>query len=197
MATNARDILFNNGKDESGLYDGWTTEELAKITVPDRAVFYDSNVAFTDGNGSIVDTSTNTHTVPNLYETLKGLNNRINVVANTPCDVSSADAHLFVTNNNGVMIAPGNGGDEIATEEETNVSISIGTSAGDKITISATEITFIVGSQSYSLVDIFKMIHELDCRTAALKTNVERSVITHTTLADNAFTLNENKSTGD
>lgn len=190
MATIARDTLFNNSIDKSGLYKGWTEEELTKITVPDRAVFYDSNVAFTDGNGSIVDTSTTTHTIPNLYETLEGLNNRIN---NSSGQVSTADSNLYVTKDSGVLIAPGNGDNNTIASAEENVKISIGTKDGDRINVEATDISFTVGEQTYTLVDVFKMIHELDCRTAVLKTTQERITIDHDMLSNQKYTININK----
>lgn len=192
-ANNARDALFDGKKDTNGLYKEWSNELLSTVTVSDRSVFYDSNIAFTDGNGSIVDNETPTKTVPNLYKTLEGLNTRISDVAKTQSSVSTADANLFVTNNDdGVIVAPGNGSDTNIASAEKNVSISVGTSSGDKITIAAADITFNMGSKSYSLVDIFKMIHELDCRTAAIKTNNTRSNITHDVLAADTFTLTTN-----
>ena len=97
-----------------------------------------------------------------------------------------------------MLIAPGDGNNTaIASGEKQNLSISIGTSSGDTIKIETENITFNIGSQSYSLIGIFQMIHELDCRTTALKTTIARSDVTHDLLTAKKFALTTNLLTDD
>lgn len=168
-----RDELFNNNRDSNGLYSGWSDELLNKVTVTTRTVFYDSNVAFTNGDSTITGTE-NTHTVPNLYATLAGLNSRINDVMPT---TSTADAYLCVTpttDDNDTQICtiqPGDGSPGVGGRPASNTPSDTMTT----LNLSAEQITFTVGDSTYSMLDIFNMIKELDARTAMLKTNISKN----------------------
>ena len=151
-----RDTLFNNGTDtgEGGLYYMWEQDGVTLPQVTERTIFYDSNIAFTSGNASISDNSTKT--VPNLYDTLKGLNQRINNVEGGGASISGITTTINTTNNDVTMKAV-----------DGNTALSL--------TIDATAIKFKFNTGAvYSMEDIFAMLEELRARTHAIKTSEER-----------------------
>ena len=164
-----RDILFNEGTDtgDGGLYHRWSADAVP--TVKERTIFYDSNVAFTDGTASI--STAGTKTVPNLYDTLKGLNQRINDIQDNSSSsggTSIAGITTEINNNNVTMKAENN---------STNLSL----------TIDATAISFKFNDGAvYSMEDIFKMLEELRARTHSIKTNVTRVDIANNYINGNA-----------
>lgn len=167
-----RDALFNNGTDtgEGGLYYKWDEDEVTLPQVTERTIFYDSNIAFTSGNASISDNSTKT--VPNLYDTLKGLNQRINEVEGGGASISGITTTIDTTNNDVTMKA---------IDDGTDLSL----------TIDATAIKFKFNDGAiYSMEDIFAMLEELRARTHAIKTSVERVDI-QTNYINNKATIGE------
>lgn len=153
----SRDDLFNDKTDADGLYSGW--EPFISIpTVVERTVFYDSNVALTNGVAGV--SSADTKTIPNLYATLEGLNKRISAVANT--------------GSNSIV------GIETSIDDvTTNVIMSaIYDSEPHSLTIDAKMISFkFSNGAEYSMEDIFAMLEELRARTFVIKTNIERADI--------------------
>ena len=65
----------------SSIYNGWTDSDLDSLSSSERTIYYDSNIAFTSGDKSIVSGTSGDGSllaVPDLYGTLRGLNTRIN-----------------------------------------------------------------------------------------------------------------------
>ena len=215
MSNEARNALFMAGIDESegGLYEGWN-ELLSNVTVANRTVFYDSNIAFTDGTISCsASTNNQAKTVPNLYETLNGLNHRINEIHEyisdgISCDLnlseeafntlnkqtmSTADAYTFVSRQySDTIIAPGNGVFSIDDYEDRAMSTGVFNDASSTLTLDAKNIRFKVDKQIYSLHDIFDMIKELDARTYALKTSITTRTLNDTDFTSDRFSLSAN-----
>ena len=153
-----RDELFNNKTDNSdnGPYSGWDVAGIDIPAITTRTVFYDSNIAFTNGNAGI--SNENTKTVPNLYDTLVGLNTRINNI------------------NTGSI----NGIETYVDENTTNVIMSaVYNSNPYSLIINANDISFAFNNGArYSMQDIFAMLEELRARTQLISTNVARVGIT-------------------
>lgn len=187
----------------SSVYNGWEPKDLNNLSSSSRTIYYDSNLAFTSGNKSIV-SSTNGDgsllAIPDLYGTLNGLNSRINSV-NSKIDgmqdgeISTADAHLYVnTNDNEHIISPGNGNyqDKLVATNFTTGSISLQStsSSNAKFTVNGDDFAFTVGSNAYTLTEIFTMIEELHARTSTIKTNADRKEISLT--GSQKYVLTEN-----
>ena len=173
-----RDILFNDGVDAEtgGLYHKWIDDGVDIPTVTERTIFYDSNIAFTDGKASV--STANTKTVPNLYDTLNGLNIRINNVEGGGASIRGITTSIDTANSNVTMKAE---------DDVTNLSL----------TIDATAIKFkFTNGAEYSMDDIFKMLEELRARTQTIKTNVTRVNIAENYInanaADNTALWSEN-----
>lgn len=204
MSSFTKDELFNDhiGKNDedkisnaSSVYYGWGAEDLKNITdhSDSRRVYYDSNIAFTDGNGSIVGAdNAGVLAVPDLYGTLKGLNDRINTVSNTNT-TSSADARLYVDEAEGeneFVIAPGNGKDDSknmnATAITANKAISLQNAPAtdetpvSKFTVKAEDFAFKVGNNEVTIINILQMIEELNKRTITISNNQLRDDISFT-----------------
>ena len=214
MMNDAKNALFMAGIDESkgGLYEGWN-DLLSTITVSKRTVFYDSNIAFTDGTIGCSGINGSPKTVPNLYETLNGLNNRINEIheyisEGIPSDggitsdiiteltqqsISTADAYTYVSRDgNQTIIAPGNGSFG-GKDEKRVMATNVFDNADCVLTLDAKNIRFTVDQQTYSLGDIFNMIKELDARTYALKTSITTRALTTADFTSDRFVLSDNR----
>ena len=160
-----RDALFNDKTDKgvNGLYSGWEEALISVPTVVDRTVFYDSNIALTDGVACV--STENVKTIPNLYATLEGLNNRISAVAK---------ANDTTTGNSIVGI-------ETSIDDPKNVNMSaVHNEEPHSLTIDAKMISFKFNNGAeYSMENIFAMLEELRARTFAIKTSIKRAVITN------------------
>ena len=193
------DIFYKNISSgiTSSIYNKWSEEDFSNLTSSARTIYYDSNIAFTSGDKSIVSGTNGDGSllaVPDLYGTLKGLNDRINSVSinNTQGggEISSADALLYVNTSNeeGVVehiISPGGGSfveanKSVANDRQTDCSISLQStlSPGAKFTVNGDDFLFTVNDNTLSLTDLLKMIEELRARTALIKTSVARNVVT-------------------
>ena len=198
---------------EGGLYEGWN-ELLSSISITNRTVFYDSNIAFTDGTTSCSG-GNQPKTVPNLYETLNGLNHRINEIHQyisdgILCDVSlseaaistlnkqtmsTADAYTFVSRlNSDTIIAPGNGNFSDNYDDRV-MATGVSDNTDRMLTLDAKNIRFKVDMQTYSLHDIFNMIKELDARTSVLRTSTTPRSLNTTDFTSDRFVLSENRIT--
>lgn len=165
---NERNKLFNDGvdKNDGGLYHNWVEDLVSVPEVAERTVFYDSNVAFTDGSATI--SVTGTKTVPNLYDTLKGLNQRIDKIKEGGTSICGITTTINKDKNNVTMKA---------IDNSTDLSL----------TIDATAIKFqFTSGVIYSMEDIFEMLEELRARTHAIKTNVTRVGIVENYISANA-----------
>ena len=187
----------------SSVYNQWEPGTFNNLSSSERTIYYDSNIAFTSGDKSIVSTTSGDGsllTVPDLYGTLKGLNTRINDVKNTidniqvgSGELSTADALLFInavdndndSKNDEYIISPGNGSrvegvESVSDNITANADISLqrtksnGT-APTKFTVNGNDFTFTVGINAYTLTDILTMIEELRARTEMFKTNITRN----------------------
>lgn len=175
-----RDELFNSNKGKQGdnaylstIYEGWTNDELAEIKTDDRTIFYDSNIAFTEGNATV--SSGNSRTVPNLYKTLVGLNRRINAKANqntgTVSGIPGLNGNYNDTINEFVLTAY-NPNDN----STDSVPLAIGQD-DNRIVVDSNDMYFKYNDTTFSMADIFKMIEELNARTYVISTNIRRREI--------------------
>lgn len=201
MADNKYGMFYANiygGNFTSSVYDGWNQDLLANLTSSERTIYYDSNIAFTSGDKSIVSTTNGDGSllaVPDLYGTLKGLNDRISSISTTTGggEISTADNHLYVTNINNTehIISPGNGGEDVATGVNEDASISLqARSSTSKFTVNGDDFTFTVNNKNYTLTDIIGMIEELRARTEMFRTNIPRNPINLS--SNNKYTLDKN-----
>ncbi len=189
----------------SSVYYGWEEEELNELSSSERTIYYDSNIAFTRGDKSIVSSAAGDEpllAVPDLYGTLKGLNDRINTLSGSTGEVSSADAllHVNIDRNTEYIISPGNGtfnepgsGDnDIANGSivtPNSISLQSTSSSKAKFTVNGDDFVFKVKDNEYTLTDILTMIEELRARTEMFKTNITRNTID---LSDVEYKLNAN-----
>lgn len=201
--TEERDAIFNNAMGDSNtddsVYNGWPDELISAAMITDRTVVYDSNIAFTNGEGPV--SGGNAKAVPNLYETLNGFNKRVNGIDNrltsselllhlkAQLDTSGTSVALYAAPTETTERGKERSaiGDMIQDEIEKyfkSINLKIAHTNGTAITISADDIIFTfpkhedgTNGQSYTMTDIFKMIEELDARTRAIKTSVTRSEI--------------------
>ncbi len=180
----------------SSIYYGWDNDLIDSLSSSERTIYYDSNIAFTSGDKSIVSGASGDDSllaVPDLYGTLKGLNSRINSVNDRvdgiqEGEISTADAYLYVSaSNNEHIISSGGGtyneGDKtIASNSAPKPnSISIQGSkdtSTSKFTVNGDDFAFTVDGNTITLTDLLKMIEELRARTALIKTNVTRNLVT-------------------
>lgn len=205
MTDTKYDLFYKNICSDvtSSVYDQWEPGDFNSLSSSERTIYYDSNIAFTSGDKSIVSTTSGDGSllaVPDLYGTLKGLNTRINDVKNTIDNIqvgsgklSTADALLFINavdNNNDskndeYIISPGNasrveGAESVSDNITNDADISLqrtksnGT-APTKFTVNGDDFTFTVGENAYTLTDIIGMIEELRARTEMFKTNIIRN----------------------
>ncbi len=162
----SKDAWFNDyvsATAEDSVYNGWLTTAIPHVT--SRTVYYDGNIAFTDG-GDTVSTG-NAKTIPNLYETLAGLNQRIS-------DVSSSSSGAI------------DGIETTITGDDVTMKAVSG-NVSHSLTIDADMISFkFTNGAEYSIQDIFEMLEELRARTFSIKTSVERADITETYINDKA-----------
>lgn len=214
--TDVRDTLFNNAMGDSNTYDsiynGWPDELISAAMITNRTVVYDSNIAFTNGDGPVA--GMNAKAVPNLYETLNGFNKRVNGIDDR---LTSSDLLLHLKaqlDTSGTSVALyATSTESTSRGKERNISGDIQDAVnkyfesldlrlvhmnGTAITISGDDIVFTFpkrGSeegQSYTMTDIFKMIEELDARTRIFKTNAIRNDIGDKYNADDKTELEDN-----
>ena len=173
-----RNKLFNdNATDtENSPYYGWNGI-LSIPTVAERTVFYDSNIAFTNGKAGI--SNEITKTVPNLYDTLVGLNTRINDIISSSTSIDGIETFVDETTSNVIMSAV----------HDTNLY---------SLTINANDISFkFKNGTTYSMQDIFEMLEELRARTHMIKTNVERANIISSYISNEIHIVEPPGNTGD
>ena len=196
--TDVRDTLFNNAMGDSNTYDsiynGWPDELISAAMITDRTVVYDSNIAFTNGDGPIA--GMNAKAVPNLYETLNGFNKRVNGIDDrltsselllhlkAQLDTSGTSVALYATPTD--TTDRGTLGDMIRDEVNSyfeSLELKMAHTKGTAITVRGDDIVFTFPKrgeeegQSYTMTDIFTMIEELDARTRGISSSAPRSVI--------------------
>ena len=192
-------LFYNNicsANFTSSIYNGWSDNYLNNLSSSERTIYYDGNIAFTSGDKSVVSTTPGDGSllaVPDLYGTLKGLNDRINYVSanigNARGEVSTADAYLYVStttnvDNGGVehIISTGNGNPSTEAKHvasgTTNRPISLEGPSASKFTVNGDDFLFTVGDKKLSLTNILEMIEELRARTAPIKTSIARCFVT-------------------
>ena len=192
MADTKYGIFYSNicSAVTSSVYEGWEQEDLNSLSNSERTIYYDSNIAFTDGSKSIVsnpDGDGSLLAVPDLYGTLKGLNTRISnvndrITETQASNVSTADARLYVGDaTSEYIISAGNGayqegGSHIIAESAMNKNISLQGSAA-KFTVNGDDFAFTVGNTTLTLTDILMMIEELRARTATISTSEVRAEV--------------------
>ena len=190
MGDNKYDLFYNNicsANFTSSVYNGWGEADLANLSSSSRTIYYDSNIAFTSGDKSVVSSTTGDGSllaVPDLYGTLKGLNDRINFVSanigNAGSEVSSADAYLYVTkDSNEHIISPGNNDDSITVATgSADCPISLKGPDTAKFTVNGDDFAFTVDGNTITLKNLLEMVEELRARTALIKSDIKRCFVT-------------------
>lgn len=167
--------MFNNAMTDSlydSVYDGWSNDLISAARMTDRTVSYDSNIALTDGNGKLA--MGNARSIPNLYETLNGLNKRITQMTAyiSTDEVSYLNVNLTTGDNPTVTVK---GRDKDITGD---VPLAL-SCCSSTFAIGADDFTFkFKNGAEYTMEDIFAMIEELDARTRVLKTTMVRAPVT-------------------